>query len=111
MNFASGQVQSTWEAIKELPDWNVEERERGMIDLKRRFLYLSYFLGFLLTITSQQMMCAGDRSHLGFCYINHFTANTGGLRASYQIRHGVATKLKGGPETFWGPDWAPVQLA
>ena len=47
MNFASGQVQSTWEAIKELPDWNVEERERGMIDLEEELVHITLALALL----------------------------------------------------------------
>ena len=36
----------TWEAIIELPDWNVEERDLGIIDLKRRMIHLSWTLLF-----------------------------------------------------------------
>lgn len=44
----------TCDAIKELPDWKVEERERGMIDLKMGFFHLSWILDFLLATTSHQ---------------------------------------------------------
>ena len=42
----------TCEAIMEFPDWNVDERERGMIDLKRRIFHWSWI--FSLATNSQQ---------------------------------------------------------
>ena len=95
----------------ELPDWNVEERERGMIDLKRG--NLSLFFHFSFFCISQQKGERFTDSILEYCYINHFTANAWQSREPFhQISHSSVAKklsnaLKRGPETFWDP----VQLA
>ena len=97
----------------ELPDWNVEERERGMIDLrKRQIFHFSSIIGSQ-SLTANDVLKRANGSQIAFwLLLYHFTANDWQSESllSNQVTAGwpqSSLAHSRGPETFWDP----VQLA